>query len=156
MKQTVSAPIALIAIVLCAVLAFLLFSRMEPPSSGPEEVFTLPFAPPVKEKEVNALQTSVFPLGVSVVFPPLPADRFAGARIGQVAPGSPAATGGMKPGDLVVSFNGQKITHPFGLANGISTAKPEESIEVVVEREGERQTLVVSGIKPMVTKKELF
>lgn len=156
MKQTVSAPIALIAIALCAGLAFVLFSRPEPQNSGPEDVFVLPFAPTVDDNEVSALRKSMFPLGVSVIFPPLPNDRSAGTRIALVAPGGPGATGGLKPGDLVVSFNGRKITHPFSLAAAVSRAKPEARNELVVERAGEEQTLVITGIKPIPSKEELF
>jgi len=155
-KQTVSAPIALIAIALCAGLAVVLFSRQEPQNSAPEDVFVLPFAPPVDDNEVSALRKNMFPLGVSVIFPPLPSDRSAGVRIALVAPGSPAGTGGMKPGDLVLSFNGLATTHPFALASAIGQVEPEQSNEVVVERSGEKQTLVVSGIKRIPAKEEIF
>ncbi|MCJ7750404.1 MAG: PDZ domain-containing protein [Armatimonadetes bacterium] len=156
MKQTVSAPIALIAIALCAGLAFVLFSQPKPETIGPEDVFVLPFAPTVEEAEQNSLRKGTFPLGVSVIFPPLPLDRSAGTRIAMVAPGSPAATGGLKPGDLVVSYNGRKITHPFTLSAAIGMAEPNKPIEVVIERAGEEQTLVVSGVKRVQAKEELF
>ena len=156
MKQTVSAPVALIAIALCAGLAFVLFSRSKPETTGAEDVFVLPFAPPVEDNEVSALRKSTFPLGVSVIFPPLPSDRSAGTRIALVAPGSPAANGGLKPGDLVLSFNGMETTQPFALGAALGLAEPETPIEVVVERGGEKQTLVVTGIKRLPVKEELF
>ena len=156
MKQTISAPIALIAIALCAGLAFVLFSRPKPETIGPEDVFMLPAAPPVDDKQVSALRKSLFPLGVSAVFPPLPGDRSTGTRIALLAHGGPAAAAGMKPGDLVLSFDGMKTTHPFALGAAIGRAEPEKPIEVVIERAGEKQTLVVSGIKPIRSKEELF
>jgi len=155
-KQTVSAPIALIAIALCAGLAFILFSRPKPATMGSEEAFMLPFAPSVEDKEVGLLREKMFPLGVAAIFPPLPLDRSAGTRIAMVASGSPAAAAGLKAGDLVVSFNGRQITHPFSLAAAVSAAKPDEPNEVVVERAGEKQTLVITGIKPITRKEELF
>ena len=156
MKQNVSAPTALIAIVLCAVLAVVLFGRREPQGGRPEDVFVLPFAPEVDANEVAALRAAVLPLGASVVFPPLPGDRSAGARIALVAPSGPAAAGGLRPGDLVVSFNGAGIAHPYALASAVAQAEAEQSNEVVIERAGEKQTLTLPGIRKMPTKEELF
>ena len=112
-KQNVSAPTALIAIVLCAVLAVVVFGRRAPQHHGSEEVFVLPFAPDVDGNEVAALRAAMAPLGATVVFPPLPGDRSSGARIAFVMPGGPAAAGGLMPGDLVVSFDGMQIPHPY-------------------------------------------
>lgn len=156
MKQTVNAPLALIVVGLCAVLAFYLFSRPQFQPQGEDEVFVLPFSPPRDESEVQALRQMFAPLGVDAIFPPLPPDRQKGVRLALVAPGSPAGIGGLKPGDLVLSFNGEKIGSPFGLAGAIGSLGPEEPFELVVERAGEQQTLTIPGIRRMPTKEELF
>jgi len=155
-KQTVSAPVALIAIMLCAGLGIVLFGRPEPETIDPADFFVLPFAPPVEEAEQSALRKSLFPLGVAVVFPPLPADRAAGARIALVASGSPAANGGVKPGDLVLSFNGFETRHPYALGAAVALADPEKPSEITIERAGEEQTLVIVGIRPLPSKEQLF
>jgi len=155
-KQTVSAPIALIAIMLCAGLGIVLFSRPKPEAIDPADVFVLPFAPPVEEAEQSALRRSLLPLGVAAVFPPLAADRAAGARIALVAPGGPAANGGVKPGDLVLSFNGLDTRHPHALGAAVALADPEKPSEMTIERAGEEQTLVIVGIRPLPSKEQLF
>jgi len=155
-KQTVSAPVALIVIALCAALALVIFGRREPEAIPSEEMFVLPYAPPVEDADLKALRTNLRPLGVSVVFPPLGDDRMRGARIALVMPGGPGAAGGLKPGDLVTSFNGRAINHPFALPAAVASADPDRPSEVIIERVGEEQKLVITGMKPMVPKGKLF
>lgn len=155
-KQTVSAPFALITIALCAGLAFLIFSRPQFQAAQNQEVFMLPFAPEVNESEVASVRQALLPLGASAIYPPLPADRMKGARLAFVTNGSPAAIGGLRPGDLVVSFDGREIANPFALAGAASIAEPEKPIEVIVERGGEKQTLIVPGLRRIQTKEDLF
>ena len=89
------------------------------------------------------------PLGATCVFPPLSEDRFQGARIASVAAGSPAALGGLRPGDLVKRFGGHEISNPFALVGALTVVEPDESYDIVVIRSREEQTLAVTGITPL-------
>jgi len=62
----------------------------------------------------------------------------AGARIGVVYPGMPAAQAGMKPGDKVVGLAGKPVTSFFDLQMIGMEIQAGETIEVEVMREGER------------------
>ncbi len=149
MKQNVSAPVALIVIALCAMLAIAIFARPKAERITPEDIFVLPYAPNVDESSLKTLRQAVAPLGVAVIFPPLTGDRFAGARLALVAPGSPAGAAGLQPGDLVRTFNGLEIGNPFALAAAVAMADPEKPSEVVIERAGEEQEIVITGMKPL-------
>ncbi len=147
-RQTVSAPIALIAVALAVALAVFVFSQQESKRGPEDEVFVLPPEPPVDEGELTALRRGAAPLGVAVVMPPLGGDRFKGARLAVVAPGSPAARGGLQPGDLVLRFNDTATTHPYALVGAIMATDPATANEVVVERAGEERTFTVTGVDP--------
>jgi YidC/Oxa1 family membrane protein insertase len=61
-----------------------------------------------------------------------------------VVPGSPAAAAGLQPGDRVIEAGGTEqkgVATPAELDEVLSTAKPGDSVTLLVEREGERQTL---------------
>jgi S1-C subfamily serine protease len=138
----------LIVVALAAAVAVFVFSRQEPKRDPADEVFVLPPEPPMEEAEVAALRRGTAPLGVAIVMPPLGADRFKGARLAMVAPGSPAARGGLQPGDLVLRFNDTATTHPYALVGAIMATDPATPNEVVVERGGEERTLTVTGVDP--------
>jgi regulator of sigma E protease len=55
--------------------------------------------------------------------------------IAEVMPNSPAAAAGLKPGDRLVDVNGQKVFHPFTVADYIE-AHPGERLMLTVERRG--------------------
>ena len=63
-------------------------------------------------------------------------------QIGWVADDGPGAAGGIMPGDILVSINGDLIRHwsTFETRIGIS---PNRDLELVVERDGMHQTLTV-------------
>ena len=63
-------------------------------------------------------------------------------QIGWVADNGPGAVGGLMPGDILVSINGESIRHwaTFEQAIGLS---PNKDVELVVERDGTHQTLTV-------------
>jgi membrane-associated protease RseP (regulator of RpoE activity) len=146
-KQTVSAPVAIIAIALCALVALTIFTHRQPPAEEQQKVAYLPPAPPLDDQEVQALRKVLFPLGVATIMPPLATDRFKGARLALVASGSPAATGGLQPGDLVVEFGGTRVDNPYALAGMVAKADPKKTYDVVVERAGKKETLKVTGVE---------
>jgi len=145
-KNTVSAPVALIAIALAAAAAVLYFSRIAPAGATKEKVFVLPYAPPVDQNELSTLRKALAPLGVTVVFPPLQQDRFQGARLATVARNTPAYTVGLQSGDLVIRFGDQEIKTPTALAAMSANARPEDSYTVVYRRDGEEHETTVTGI----------
>jgi len=146
--------VAIIAIALCALIALTIFTHRQPPPVE-EQVFYLPYAPPVEDQEVQALRKALLPLGVAAIMPPLAADRFKGVRLALVASGSPAATGGMQPGDLVVEFGGEKVNNPYALGGLVMTADPKKTYSIVIERAGKQQTISVTGIESREPKSPL-
>jgi putative serine protease PepD len=71
-----------------------------------------------------------------------------GALVQQVS-AAPAARAGLRPGDLIVSFDGRTVTTPSDLGQFVLTRKPGDTVEVVVQRNGERETMEVTlGTRP--------
>jgi serine protease Do len=71
-------------------------------------------------------------------------ERPRGAWIDRVHPGSPAAAGGLKGGDVVVRFNGVDIFDLNHLINMVSMAPIGQSAEVVVWRGGKFDALRIT------------
>jgi membrane-associated protease RseP (regulator of RpoE activity) len=70
----------------------------------------------------------------------------------ECAPGDPAAPGleaGIKPGDRIVSMNGQEIT-TWDQATAIIRESAGRELSIVVERDGEQQTLTAT---PLLTER---
>jgi S1-C subfamily serine protease len=136
-------------VILFSLLVFaLVFSRAEwAPKEKP--LPALPREPPVNEQEVEQSRQGLKPLGVVAVLPPLMEDRRQGARVAMVMPGSPAEKAGVRPGDLITSFDGAKVTHPLGLAAVLNSVKPGQPHKLVVLRDRKEQTLTVTGITPL-------
>ena len=59
----------------------------------------------------------------------------------EVAPGSGADAAGLEQGDVILSVDGEDITSNEQLGEIVRGHAPGDSIEIVVEREGEEQTL---------------
>jgi S1-C subfamily serine protease len=71
-----------------------------------------------------------------------------GAVVQQVQ-GAPAERAGLKPGDIVVSFDGRSIATASDLGQAVLTRKPGDTVKVVVQRNGSRETLDVTlGTRP--------
>ena len=54
-----------------------------------------------------------------------------GARIESIAPGGPAARLGLKPGDLVVGFDRERVEYPSQLARWVPATSPGTEVEFV-------------------------
>jgi len=78
-------------------------------------------------------------LGVSTSEAP-PRD---GALVREVTPGGPADQGGLRPGDLIVELDGEAIRSPSDLGQTVLARKPGGTVDVVVQRDGDRQTVKV-------------
>ena len=67
-----------------------------------------------------------------------------GALIGDVLPDNPAAKAGMKPGDVILSVNGETIENSNDLLRKIAAIKPRDKAEIVVWRENGKHALSVT------------
>ncbi len=70
-----------------------------------------------------------------------------GALVDAVGPDSPAAKAGIKPGDLIVQFNGREIRDFSELRRRVSQAKVGEELPVQVLRDGKKVALKVRLIE---------
>ncbi len=71
-------------------------------------------------------------------------DRPAGALVAQVLEDSPAAKGGLRVGDVILSANGQPIVMSADLPHLIGNLKDGSKAELEVIRDGKRQKLTVT------------
>ncbi len=66
-----------------------------------------------------------------------------GALVSRVEPDTPAAEAGIRPGDVVVGFDGAPVEDPRDLAKKVARAGPGHVARIDVVRDGERRTLRV-------------
>lgn len=71
-------------------------------------------------------------------------DTARGVAIPQVTDGSAADKAGLKRNDVIVEFDGKKVTSETQFRNLVAQQKPGETVEVVVLRDGRRKTLKVT------------
>ncbi|MCZ7645096.1 MAG: M20/M25/M40 family metallo-hydrolase [Planctomycetota bacterium] len=67
-----------------------------------------------------------------------------GMRLSGVRGGGPAEKGGLLKGDVIVRLAGKRIENIYDFMNVLRQCRPDEAIEIVVEREGKEVTLKVS------------
>ncbi len=70
-------------------------------------------------------------------------DRAAGALVTQVFADSPAEAGGLREGDIIVSFNGKMIDLSSDLPHLVGRIKAESTAKIEIVRNGDRMTLDV-------------
>ena len=68
----------------------------------------------------------------------------AGVKLSGVRGGSPADKAGLKGGDVIVEFGGQKIANIYDYTYALDAARIGQSVEIVVMREGKRTTVAVT------------
>jgi serine protease Do len=71
-------------------------------------------------------------------------DRPRGALVGEVEPGSAGARAGIKPGDVVVAFDGREVGHSQELPRMVARNAPGTKVKVDVLRDRSRRTLEVT------------
>jgi serine protease Do len=71
-------------------------------------------------------------------------DRTEGALIARVFEGSPAEQGGIRADDIILEFDGKPVRRYSDLPPLVGQVKPESSVDVLVLRNGERETLEVT------------
>jgi serine protease Do len=91
-------------------------------------------------------------IGVSIMQGPISAatadaiglkDR-KGAIVSQVSSGSPSEKAGVKPGDVVVEFNGKPVLNDRALVDMVVATRPGTAVPMKVLRDGEAKTLTVT------------
>ena len=91
-------------------------------------------------------------IGVSIMQGPISAatadaiglkDR-KGAIVSQVSSGSPSEKAGVKPGDVVVEFNGKPVVNDRALVEMVVATRPGTAVPMKVLRDGEPKTLTVT------------
>jgi Peptidase family M28/PDZ domain/PA domain len=72
-----------------------------------------------------------------------------GVKLNGVREGSPAEKGGLKGGDVIVKFGDRAVTTIYDYTEALGKYKPDETVDVVVTRDGKEVTLKVKlGRKP--------
>jgi serine protease Do len=70
-------------------------------------------------------------------------DSEKGALVASVVPESPAARGGIEPGDVILEIDGRAVDRVKDLSRQVAEISPDETIELQVLRRGERKSLDV-------------
>ena len=77
-------------------------------------------------------------------------ERIAPAKVDSVSPGSAAERAGFKPGDLVISIDGEKI-ESFGEMQRIVAVSADQPLQIVVERGGQNVELTATPERKEIT-----
>ncbi len=64
-----------------------------------------------------------------------------GVMVGNIVVRSPAHKAGIQPGDVILEFEGKKITNPMELQDSITALPPGRKVSLVILRNGVRKTL---------------
>jgi len=67
-----------------------------------------------------------------------------GVKLSGVRGASPAEKAGLKSGDVIVEFAGQKIANIYDYTYALDAVKIGQPVEIVIERDGTRMTLTVT------------
>jgi serine protease Do len=66
-----------------------------------------------------------------------------GALVSSIVPGSAAEKGGLRPGDVIIEFNGRPVQTTSELVKMVTATKPGTSVPVRIVRDRREQTLTV-------------
>jgi serine protease DegQ len=73
-----------------------------------------------------------------------------GALIAGVLKGGPADAGGIRPGDILLAVNGDKVSDSASLLNLIAALKPGETARLTVARKQQSMDLKIQvGLRPL-------
>lgn len=67
-----------------------------------------------------------------------------GSLVADVIEGGPAEKAGIIQGDVIVEFNGEKVSDPHNLRNAVAKTPPGEVVKITVIREGLTKTLMLT------------
>jgi serine protease Do len=65
------------------------------------------------------------------------------AYVGEVVDGGPADEAGLQQGDIIIAIDGQELSDYLQVGNIIASNQPGESVEITVDRDGERRSFTV-------------
>jgi serine protease Do len=65
-----------------------------------------------------------------------------GVFVSQVVEGSAADEAGVRIGDVIVAVDGEDVVRPTQVQDAVQAGEPGDQLELEIEREGERETLV--------------
>ena len=84
-------------------------------------------------------------------------DKATGALVDAVPEGGPAAKAGIRPGDVILKFDGHAIQEPSELARLVSDLKPGTEAKVTLWREGGEKVVAVrlSGVEELAQTTEV-
>jgi regulator of sigma E protease len=88
---------------------------------------------------MNIVLALVVPAAVFMYKYAVPAYKLEPARVGFAVPGSPAESAGLKPGDVIVEYDG-RVNPTWSVVDDITILKPNQMIPVVIDRQGQRIT----------------
>ncbi|MCX6618879.1 MAG: PDZ domain-containing protein, partial [Acidobacteria bacterium] len=71
-----------------------------------------------------------------------------GALVSGVTPASPAAKAGLKPGDVILKLNGQRVEESNQLKIQVGLLKPGQTASLTILRDGRQQDLAVTFGEP--------
>lgn len=146
-SQNVSAPAAIIVIVVALIILFAVFNHPAPEAIQPS--VQVPEPPPVDERQISDMYKGLSPLGIVAVFPPLLEDRLQGVRVVAVVKDTPAARAGLKPGDFIATFDQKYLVSPDALTYLLARVEPKKTYQMQVTRSGKTMKLPVTGITPL-------
>jgi S1-C subfamily serine protease len=124
-------------------------------NSGKDSSAGVGFAVPIDiiKNELDDLERGSAPSHASLGLAAADADATsggAGALVGSVQAGGPAARAGVRPGDLIVAIGTTKVTGVDDVIAALVGAKPGERTTITVVRQGQRRTLTVTLAKQPV------
>nr|WP_314074621.1 Do family serine endopeptidase [uncultured Roseococcus sp.] len=67
-----------------------------------------------------------------------------GALVGEIQANSPAARGGLRPGDVVTKVGETSVTNPRDLARLIGDSRPGSTVQLTVQRDGQSRDVSVT------------
>jgi membrane-associated protease RseP (regulator of RpoE activity) len=100
--------------------------------------------PPPQNPQSNRTFLGVFVVPMRPAFGNPPGAVQQGVIVQMVAPNSPAEKAGLKQGDVIVSYHGQKLSSPFQLGQLVRADKPNESVTLQVERQNKLDNVQVT------------
>jgi len=107
-------------------------------ADGPGLTFRKPLAPVSRTSSCRNNDVS------AGTIPNMGATDVGGLQLSGVREGGPAQKGGLKAGDIVVEFGGAKIKDLYEYTDALCSHKPGDTVNIVVNRNGEILTLSVT------------
>jgi Zn-dependent M28 family amino/carboxypeptidase len=76
--------------------------------------------------------------------PDMAASETPGLKLTGVRAGSPADVGGLKPGDIIVEFDGKEVKDLYSYSDALYARKPGDSVKIAYLRDGKRNETTVT------------